>query len=110
LKRLAGSDSDTEPQRPEPVPGLTNARALTLDRMPIRTRESGVTLSAWRLSAESDQGRGAIVLVEAGSGSGEVWYRGEGIFLGWTVENLRAAYGALRPRNEESAFELHQLG
>jgi len=75
--------------------------------MPIRTRESGATLSGWRLSAGSDQGEGAIVLVE--DGAGEAWYRGEGVFLGWTAENLRTAYEALRPRSEES-FEIHQLG
>jgi hypothetical protein len=108
LKPLAGADSDNESQSPEPVPGLTNARALALDRMPIRTRESGATLSAWRLSAGSDQGEGAIVLVEAGAG--EVRYRGEGVFLGWTAEQLREAYEALRPRTEESAFEIQQLG
>jgi hypothetical protein len=108
LKTLAGADSDNEPQSPGPVPGLTNARALALDRMPIRTRESGATLSAWRLSAQSDEGEGAIVLVEAGMD--EAWYRGDGVFLGWTAEHLRAAYEALRPRSEESAFEIHQLG
>jgi hypothetical protein len=107
LKPVAGAHSDNESQSPEPVSGLTNARGLALDRMPIRTRESGVTLSGWRLSAGSDQGEGAIVLVEAGAG--EAWYRGEGVFLGWTAENLRAAYEALRPQSEES-FEIHQLG
>ncbi|HEY3170941.1 MAG TPA: hypothetical protein VGK86_00030 [Thermoanaerobaculia bacterium] len=108
MKPVAGADSETQPRPTEPVAGLTNARVLALDRMPIRTRESGVTLSGWRLSADSDQGEGAIVLVEAGAG--EAWYRGEGVFLGWTAENLRAAYEALRPRTEESAFEIQQLG
>ena len=107
MKTLTGADSETEPRPTERVPGLTNARALALDRMPIRTRESGATLSGWRLSAGSDQGEGAIVLVE--DGAGEVRYRGEGIFLGWTAENLRAAYETLRPQSEES-FEIHQLG
>jgi hypothetical protein len=102
------ADSNPVAEPSHSVPGLTNAHALALDRMPIRTRESGATLSAWRLSAESDQGHGAIVLVEAGNE--EVWYRGEGVFLGWTTERLRAAYAALRPRSEESAFEIHQLG
>ena len=105
---MVGDDSDIRLQPREQVPGLTNARALALDRMPIRTRESGATLAAWRLSADSDQGAGAIVLVEAGAG--EIRYRGEGVFLGWTADNLRAAYEALRPRSEESAFEIHQLG
>jgi hypothetical protein len=108
LKDVVGDDSDIRLQPREPVPGLTNARALALDRMPIRTRESDATLAAWRLSADSDQGAGAIVLVEAGAG--EIRYRGEGVFLGWTADNLRAAYEALRPRSEESAFEIHQLG
>ena len=97
----------SEPHSPEPLFGLTNARAISLDRVQIRTRESGVTLSAWQLSIDSDQGQGAISLVEAEAGEG--CYRGNGVFLGWTAEHLRAAYDALRPRTEES-FELHQLG
>ena len=105
---LSGADSDDGSRSAEPVPGLTNARGLALDRMPIRTRESVATLSAWRLSAASDQGEGAIVLVEAGAG--EAWYRGEGVFLGWTGERLRGAYETLRPRTDESAFEIQQLG
>jgi hypothetical protein len=103
---VAESGSNADPEAP--VPGLTNARALSLDRIPIRTREGGVTLSGWRLSAGSDQGEGAIVLVEAGPG--ETRYRGEGVFLGWTAEQLRGAYEALRPRTDESRFETQQLG
>jgi hypothetical protein len=91
-----------------PLPGLTNARAHSLDRVPIRTRETGVTLSGWQLSVGSDQGEGAIVLVEAGPG--EPRYRGEGVFLGWSAEQLRGAYEALRPRTDESALETLQLG
>ena len=91
-----------------PLPGLTNAHALSLDRVPIRTRGSGVTHSGWQLSVESDQGEGAILLVEADPG--EARYRGEGVFLGWTAELLRGAYEALRPRTDESAFETQQLG
>ena len=92
----------------EPVPGLTNARALALDRVAIRTRESGVTLSGWRLSIASEQGEGTIVRVDATPG--EEWYRGEGIFLGWTPERLGQAYEALRPRTGEATFQLQQLG
>jgi hypothetical protein len=76
--------------------------------VPIRTRESGVTLSGWWLSVESDQGKGAIAFVE--SSTAEVLYRGEGVFLGWATEDLRAAYQALRPRREEQAFEIQQMG
>ena len=103
---MSESGSNSDPATP--VSGLTNAHALSLDRTPIRIREGGVTLSGWRLSAGSDQGEGAIVLVE--SGPGEARYRGEGIFLGWTAEQLRGAYEALRPRTDESRFETQQLG
>jgi hypothetical protein len=92
----------------ESLSGLTNVHALSLDRVPIRTRESGVTLSGWKLSVESDQGEGAILLVE--SGPGEARYRGEGVFLGWTAEQLHGSYEALRPRTDERAFETQQLG
>jgi hypothetical protein len=100
-------DSNARGESPESVPGLTNARGVSLERVPARTRETGVTLSGWWLSVESDQGRGAIAVVE--SSAADVWYRGEGVFLGWTGENLRAAYESLRPKSEDS-FELQQLG
>jgi hypothetical protein len=90
------------------VAGLTNSRTVSLERAPIRTRESGVTLSGWRLCVESEEGEGAIVLVEAATG--EPWYRGEGVFLGWSPEALRTAYESLRPRSEEPAFDVGQLG
>jgi hypothetical protein len=108
LKTVTETGSGAGPDSTAPVPGLTNARGLSLDRMPIRTREDPVTLSGWRLCVGSDEGEGAIVLIEAGPG--EDRYRGEGIFLGWTAERLRAAYEALRPRTSESRFETLQLG
>jgi hypothetical protein len=101
------ADSSAHGQPPESVPGLTNARRVSLERVPVRTRETGVTLSGWWLSVESDQGRGAIAVVE--SSAADVWYRGEGVFLGWTGEDLRAAYEALRPKCEDSS-EIYQLG
>lgn len=91
-----------------PVPGVTNARALSLDRFPIRTRESSVTLSAWRLCVACDEGDGAIVRLDAPSG--EALHRGEGVFLGWSEQRLASAYNALRPVPEESGFELQQMG
>ena len=105
---MAESGPNAGPDPATSLPGLTNAHAAALERSPIRTRESRVTLSGWQLSVESDQGKGAIVLVEADPG--EARYRGEGVFLGWTAEQLREAYEALRPRTEESAFEIPQLG
>lgn len=105
---MAEIESSAGPDTGTPVDRLTNARLLSLDRVPIRTRESGVTLSGWQLSIESDEGKGAIVLVEAPASKS--WYRGDGLFLGWSPEDLRAAYELLRPRAETGAFEIQQLG
>jgi hypothetical protein len=90
------------------ISGLTDARATGLERVPTRSRESALTLSSWRLSVVSAQGEGAIVLAEI-SGS-EPILRGEGVFLGWSADRLRAAYEALRPRAEEPPAEMLQLG
>jgi hypothetical protein len=92
----------------EIVPGLKDPRARGLERIPIRTREASMTLSAWRLGVVSEEGSGAIVAVEAASG--ETLYRGEGIFLGWTQDRLIAAYRALLPAPEVSAPDSPQLG
>ncbi len=103
----AGRES-ASPGSPEPVSGLTDPRSVSLERAPIRTRESASTLSGWRLAVASREGEGAIFLVD-GPGGVPV-YRGEGVFLGWTQERLAAAYEALRPRPPEEGFELPQLG
>ena len=78
----------------EAVPGVTNARMLSLDRFPIRTREGTATLSAWRLCASAS----------------ERCHRGEGVFLGWSEDRLAAAYDALRPASEEPGYDIPQLG
>jgi hypothetical protein len=88
--------------------GLTGLRAQPRERVPIRTRASGVTTSAWRLEIASDQGTGAIVMVEASPG--ESYYRGEGQFLGWAQERLAALHDALRPRSDQPSIDLPQLG
>jgi len=91
------------------VEGLTNPRGLGLARFPIRAREVSLTLSAWRLSAASDEGDGTITLVELSPG--RVFHRGDGIFLGWPEDRLSNAYGALTPRDEAAAaMDLPQLG
>jgi hypothetical protein len=76
--------------------------------MPIRTRASGVTQSAWRLAVACDQGTGTIVLAEVSPQRS--CYRGDGIFLGWPQEKLAAVYVALQPQRDEPPFELPQLG
>ena len=90
------------------MPGLTNPKTLGLDRFLIRLREGSMTQSAWRLSVTCDEGRGAIIAVEIPP---EVtFYRGDGLFLGWTQDRMAAAYQALLPKSEDDGFEMHQLG
>lgn len=91
-----------------PVPGVTNAGTGSLERFAIRTRESTVDLSAWRLCVVCDEGEGAIVRVDASAE--EHFFRGEGVFLGWSQDRLASAYDVLRPVPDESGFELQQMG
>jgi hypothetical protein len=98
-----------EPEvQPTELFGLTGLRAQPRERVPIRTRASGVTRAAWRLPIASDQGTGAIVMVEASPQ--ESYYRGEGIFLGWAQERLAAVHDALLPKCDEPPFDMPQLG
>ena len=91
-----------------PLAGLTEPRAISLERFLIRTRGGSATQSAWRLSVVSGEGHGAIVSVEASPE--EKFFRGEGIFLGWAQDRMGAAYRALLPKSEEPVFETPQLG
>lgn len=101
---MADSDSAGRGAFPE----LPGARGVGLERIPVRTREAGVTLSAWRLRIASDRGTGEIVVVETG---GQLpIYRGEGILLGWPQDRLSAAYAALRPLSDEPQLETLQMG
>jgi hypothetical protein len=92
----------------ELVSGLTNPRVLALDRFLIRLRGGSATQSAWRLAVESDQGQGAIILVEVSPE--ETFYRAEGVFLGWPQDRMGSAYRALLPKPETDGFQMQQLG
>ena len=106
---LAPMPSPTpSPTSAQPVAGLTDARALALERFAIRTREAGVTSAAWRLEVACAEGPGAIVCVDAATGPSH--YRGEGVFLGWPRERLETAYFALRPVDSSPPLEFNQLG
>ena len=83
---------------------LTNAVVRSMERVPIRTRESNVTRSAWRMEVSCDEGAGAITLID------DAFYRGEGLFLGWPQEELAAAYASVQKHDDEPPFELMQLG
>ncbi|HXH41577.1 MAG TPA: hypothetical protein VNN08_23315 [Thermoanaerobaculia bacterium] len=80
----------------------------SLERASIRTRESGVTHSAWRMEIDSDAGSGTITLVDA-AGAAPL-YRGDGLFLGWSQEQLSATYQRLLAPDTEPPFEVMQLG
>jgi hypothetical protein len=83
---------------------LTNAVVHSMEHVPIRTRESNVTRSAWRMEVRCDEGAGAITLID------DAIYRGDGLFLGWPQEELAAAYQGLIKPSDEPPFELMQLG
>jgi len=104
---VVGDDTQAG-QPPALVPGLTNPRTLSLERFAIRTRTGAATQSAWRLSIVSEEGQGAIILVEVSPG--ETFYRGDGLFLGWPQDRMEEAYRCLLPKDDGSTFEMHQLG
>jgi hypothetical protein len=80
----------------------------SLERAPVRTRGSGFTRSAWRLVVASEEGPGTITLVDA-SGE-ETFFRGEGVFLGWTREDLKGAWDELSRTPDEPETPMPQLG
>jgi hypothetical protein len=92
---------------PTRIAGLTEPVVPPLERVPIRTRESGVTLSAWKLGVSAPEGAGTMVRVETAAAS---FYRGDGWFLGWTQEALATAWTQLLPPPPSETFELPQLG
>ena len=92
----------------EGIPGLTHPRVLALDRFLIRLRDGSATQSAWRLAVASDEGQGAIILVEASPEA--TFYRAEGLFLGWSQDRMESAYRALLPKPEADGFHMQQLG
>lgn len=72
------------------------------ERVHIRTRESGVTLSAWRVLLDG----GAIVLIDLG---GRIFYRAEGELLGASQEKLAGLWQAALPPDEPPQ-DFPQLG
>ena len=90
------------------VEGLGEVRATEPERVALRMRGSGVTVAGWRIQVEAPRGPGTIVLAE---NAGQKFYRGEGVFLGWSQERLEAAYRALLPPTSEGGGDDHlQLG
>jgi hypothetical protein len=93
---------------PQNIEGLTGVVAKAPERVAVRMRANEVTLSAWRLEAMTNDGPGAIVVVEPSPN--EVYYRGEGAFLGWPQQKLATVYQALLPQASDESLEMPQLG
>jgi hypothetical protein len=74
------------------VLGLTAVVVKPLTRVPIRRRESPITISAWRVDVTCDQGAGGIVPIDLTPR--ETVYRGDGLFLGWPQDRLAEAHRA----------------
>jgi hypothetical protein len=86
---------------------LTNPSAL-LERVPIRERGASLTRSAWRVAVTADEGTGTIVRLEASDGA--VHFRGDGHFLGWSREEMEAAWEAMAHSDAPPEAEFPQLG
>src|SRR5437870_3914593 len=75
----------------------------SLQRTPVRVRETGATVSAWQLIVDSERGTGSITLIDAG---GQSLYRGDGAYFGWTQEQLAAEYQRLNKPPDDRPFEV----
>ncbi len=114
IEELLRAESDGGDFRPLPGPGdkspteRPNASGVrSLERAPIRIREIGTTVSAWQLIVDSERGSGTITLIDVG---GKPVYRGDGVFVGWSQEQLTAEYRRLNKPPDEPTFEVPQLG
>jgi len=76
----------------------------SLERTPIRTRDSGATVSAWRMVIDSPQGRGTITFIDGTA------YRGDGAFLGRTQEQLAELYRQFIVQSDDPQPEIQQWG
>ena len=102
-------DAESAPDLPGPTGNPTERPTKepvnrSLQRVPVRARESGVIQSAWQMAIDSPNGVGTITLLDAG------FYRGDGAFLGWSQQQLGELYRSLNKPPDEPAFELQQLG
>ena len=89
------------------IEGLGEVRAQRPERFPLRMRGTTNTVSGWRIAVEAPRGPGTIVVADRGA---EIFYRGDGVFLGWPQEKLEAAYRSLLPAPEAPELDFPQLG
>jgi hypothetical protein len=98
---------EQQEQDDETTSRLANPVLRSLERGPVRMRESGVTHAGWRMELDSDQGEGAITLIE--TTAGQPFFRGQGVCLGWEQEDLSMLYHSLRAPGEPDLV-FNQLG
>ncbi len=91
----------TEPAEKEPF------KFQALERVAVRMRDSQLTQSAWRMIVDSDHGAGAITLIDH---DGHLLYRGDGIFLGRSQEEMRGTWERLERPADEPSVDFPQLG
>ena len=89
------------------VARLTNPVAH-LERVPVRERGGSVTRSAWRVAITANEGLGTIVRMEVEGGA--VYFRGDGLFLGSSPEEMAASWEALAHSDAPPEPEFMQLG
>lgn len=73
---------------------LTTARCASLERI----------AGGWQMEIHCEEGKGSIVMLDSGK-----QFRGNGMFAGWSQEQMRAMYESLLPA-DASRIELLQLG
>ena len=73
---------------------LTTARCASLERI----------AGGWRMEINCEQGKGSIVMLDSGK-----QFRGNGVFAGWSQEQMSAMYQSLLPA-DNSRIESLQLG
>jgi len=86
---------------------LPGAQRTSLSRALVCVRGHATKFSGWRLELTSANGAAAVLLVEPPGG--QIFYRGEGVCLGWTQADLERLYRSLLP-DEPSGPEPLQLG
>jgi hypothetical protein len=79
-----------------------------LERVPVRERSGSQTRSAWRVAIAATEGSGTIVRIEADGGA--IHFRGDGLFLGATSEQMAAAWDALARSDAPPEPDFPQLG
>ena len=111
LDRVHASGGPCNALRPEASSGRhvlkTSFRAM--DRVPISWGSEQAVTSAWRISADSEEGPGTIVRVDGVKATGAYYY-GEGIFAGCDQSSLQSTYSSLIPEDGTPLFEPMQLG